>query len=306
MKVIEAGIQAARTFPIKENVRLFTSAVRRVAAAGRPSDKWASTGIVQYQLALKMLANHVGGIERWLPASSSAAEAARALQQRFQPTQMDLTPGPKEMLKQLSRAKVFFPRYGYGETDCQHGLCPPAPLPRGVKCPSCGHIPDIEVEGCGDMPVEVRGLAQALMDATVDGQALCKLNSINSGLVNFYERPSGTTHLGLHFDSPHHFEQPIYSIRLSGRARLAFCACHCGQGAYGTEGSKRADFPIHFEVPLLPGCLTEMSGFAARALKHAVLPDKEAGRTVSVVLRHIHESLLTPQWLANNKITRGI
>ena len=52
MKVIEAGIQAARTFPIKENVRLFTSAVRRAAAAVRPGDKWAPTGIVQYQLTL--------------------------------------------------------------------------------------------------------------------------------------------------------------------------------------------------------------------------------------------------------------
>ena len=79
--------------------------------------------------------------------------------------------------------------------------------------------------------------------------------------------------------------------------------------AYGSTGQHRIDFPIYFEVPLLPGCLTEMDGFSAKALQHAVLPGDEPGRTVSLVLRNIHASLLTnnangDDWCENNSIRR--
>mmetsp|Transcript_39294 Transcript_39294/g.78508 ORF Transcript_39294/g.78508 Transcript_39294/m.78508 type:complete len:1413 (-) Transcript_39294:686-4924(-) len=321
MQAIEADIQEARKNP-RTGVPPFTAKVKKVAAAVQPDGEWASTGLVQYQLPATALNALVGAIDQWLPvtASSSIAQAKQALHQHFRPVQIDFAPksDPKRSeadhdAKQMTRAKVFWGRYGYGQTECKNGLCSPAPLQQEGPCPKCGHVPDVDTKCCNDIPHDVRAVAQSLMDATVDGNPLCKLRSINSALLNIYEKRVGpTSMLGQHFDSPHHFNRPIYTIRLLRPAMLSFVTGGL-MTVYGAKDEplkpNRSNFPIYFEVPLLPGCLTEMDGFSARALEHAVLPGDEPGRTVSLVLRNIHDSLLTKNvsgddWLENNSIRR--
>ena len=314
VQTIEMGIKAARKNP-RTDVPPFTAAVRSKAAKHSPDDPWVSAGLVQYQLPATALATLQASVDQWLPvtASASIAQAKQALHQHFRLAQIDLSPDSKKIAeaereaKPMTRAKIFWARYGYGETECEHGLCSPAPLQNAGPCPSCGHKPDVDAACCDDMPIGVRAVAQALMDATVDTQPLCKLSSINSALLNIYEKKAGpTSMLGQHFDSPHHFSRPIYTIRLLRPATLSFVTGGL-MTAYGASGQPRIDFPIYFQIPLLPGCLTEMSGFSASALLHAVLPGSESGRTVSLVLRNIHDSLLSassPMWLARNKIAR--
>ena len=42
---------------------------------------------------------------------------------------------------------------------------------------------EVQTDGCADLPLPVRQLAQFLMDATIDGKPLCNLPSINSALL---------------------------------------------------------------------------------------------------------------------------
>jgi len=201
----------------------------------------------------------------------------------------------------VTRLKLFWGKYGYdkdpvtGEKkpNAAHGLCEPAMLPSGqTTCPQCGHEPHVVTSCCNDMPPAVRNFAQVLMDATVDGERLCKLAAINSALANVYIGNSGTSLLGQHFDSPHHFNRPIYSLRLHQPATLAFVTGGI-RSAYGVDDKHREDYPIYFQVPLAVNCLTEMDGFAARALMHAVIHDEAVKQpTWSLILRNIHGGLL--------------
>ena len=51
--------------------------------------------------------------------------------------------------------------------------------------------------------------------------------------------------------------------------------------------------------------MPEMTGFAANVLQHCVRFGDEVGASASLVLRHIHTSLLTPAWLSQNKARRN-
>ena len=235
----------------------------------------------------------------------------------------------------LSRVKLFYPKYGYGsDGGAKHGMCKAAPIPQNQKCQGCKNKADVTVAECNDMPKYITCFATDLLHATErpvspdadateraessDGR-ICKLKSINSALVNLYLKPvAGTSLLKRHYDSPHIFARPIYTLRLLEPATLSFATGGMRNVEYLTKDSMvkangketgevripmRA-YPIYFDIPLPRGCLTEMSGFAANVLQHFVRQTADAVPTASLVLRHIHKSLLDEKWVTSNSVLR--
>ena len=76
------------------------------------------------------------------------------------------------------------------------------------------------------MPGYIKSFASDLLHATERAESsdgrICKLDSINSALVNLYLHKSGSTALGRHYDSPHIFKRPILSLRLFNACELSF------------------------------------------------------------------------------------
>jgi len=210
----------------------------------------------------------------------------------------------------VARIKCLWPKYQYGKGGgCKHGMCSPAALPDGAtKCKACGNSPQVTVGGCDNMPTWVKSFALDLMHATTaDGEKVCKLSDINAALLNIYLKNQGSSYgLGRHFDSPHIFDRPIYTLRFLRPGVLSFVPGGLRQNALAVmpPNPRSAGFPIYFEIPLSRGCLTEMTGFAANVLQHCVRFGDEVGASASLVLRHIHTSLLTPAWLSQNEARR--
>ena len=258
----------------------------------------------------------ISGLE---PLSGATKETYTALHGLADET-IDMSRGKKD---KVMRVKLFYPKYKYGnDGGAKHGMCMAAALLRD-KCPGCHNAPVVTVAKCNAMPDYIKSFASNLLDATEraespDGDAteraespgglICKLDSINSALVNLYLRQSGSTVLGRHYDSPHIFARPIYTLRLLRPATLSFVTGGLRLNVpYLTEDRphvKKCAYPIYFDIPLPRGCLTEMSGFAANVLEHCVRLTADDGPTASLVLRHIHESLLGDAWVASNSVAR--
>ena len=102
-------------------------------------------------------------------------------------------------------------------------------------------------------------------------------------------------------------DRPIYTLRLLREATLSFVTGGLRMNTpylrHDGKSAKQDDYPIYFDISLPRGCLTEMKGFAANVLEHCVRVDGDEP-TASLVLRHIHESLLGSAWLDNNRVTR--
>ena len=200
------------------------------------------------------------------------------------------------------RTKYFFPTYGYGQgTELpKNGWCPRAPLKDPTKaCKLCGGMQKVSSRQCNDMPSWLKTAAR-----TVLGTDLAEgLDCINQVVMNVYHKP-GAKLIG-HYDSAHVFREPIVSLRLIEAAELSFGVMNCPSMISKQDSNGRSDKPRLFAIPLPRGVLTRMEGFAARTVKHAIMP-VERGPTASIIFRQLHEELLSTTedkaWLSRNRV----
>lgn len=291
----------ASSFPTEDACSALTQRVRDQLARGSSPD--IPLGVTQWLLPSAQY-EQVEAILRRLEVSEDLATALQEL--GLAGETIDITPKGSAT---PSRLKLFHPLYGYGEgKGAKHGMCRPNPIPTGSKCNACGNAPIVEVGGCNDIPDDIKAFASVLMNAKEDGADMCKLPSINSALVNLYWKNAGAgSLLGEHYDSSHTFARPVYTLRLLSPGLLTFVTGGFqGRSPYlRTDHEKGKGFPIYFNIPLPRGCLTEMTDFAANVLQHCVRRVCERP-TASLVLRHIHESLLGDIWVRNNRIGRSL
>ena len=155
--------------------------------------------------------------------------------------------------------------------------------------------------GCNDMPEWLAQLARTVLEMpVVEG-----LDCINQVVINAYLK-QGAKLLG-HYDSPHLFRRPIVSLRLLSACELSFGTFPC-PSFISKAVNGRSEKPRLFAIPLPRGAITRMEGFAARAVRHGIMPVEE-GPTASIIFRQVHEKLLMQTeedqaWLERNRIAR--
>jgi len=204
------------------------------------------------------------------------------------------------------RVKLFFPMYGYGaNTELpRNGWCDAAPLADPMKpCERCKGRQVVTAKGCNDMPPWLRQTAREVLTTPVERGLDC----INQVVINGYLKRGAK--LNGHFDSPHLFRRPIVSLRLLSACELSFGVFPCPSGVSKEDQNGRSDKPRLFAIPQPRGTLTRMEDFAARAVRHAILPTMEDGPTASIIFRQVHDELLTQSeedraWLRRNRIVR--
>ncbi|UPR01697.1 RNA demethylase [Chloropicon primus] len=103
---------------------------------------------------------------------------------------------------------------------------------------------------------------------------------INSSAINIYH--DGSEGIQSHYDDDSRFARPIVSLRTFSDSRLSF-----GTKFFGyVNGS--------FFVPMPRGCITVMEekGYAANGIKHSVRAVDMTGKSVAIILRHVHHSCM--------------
>ena len=276
--------------------------------------EYRSLGLTQYLLDTSTEpVKSLEGVVRQVaedPRCSSDAGARQVLRERQIQGVNTVNISQLSQSTTVARIKALWPNYDFGKgASPRHAMCKPAPAPQG--CKACDGKQQVTVDGCDDIPDWVSSFATAILHATESKTLICKLSSINAALLNIYFKNQGSNyHLGLHNDSSHVFERFIYTLRLLSPAILSFATGGLRSNALAVKAqepkAKGAGFPVYFDIPLPHGCLTEMTDFAANVLQHCVRPAPGTdGPSASLVLRHIHESLLSPGWLARNKVTHS-
>lgn len=99
---------------------------------------------------------------------------------------------------------------------------------------------------------------------------------VNSAVINDY-RPGGC--IVSHIDPVHIFDRPIVSVSFMSDSVLSF-------GCKFSFKPIRASKPV-FCLPLLRGCVTVLSGFAADEITHCVRPEDTIARRAVIILRRV-------------------
>jgi hypothetical protein len=119
-----------------------------------------------------------------------------------------------------------------------------------------------------------------MIQQPLEESKLLEKDFMNSAAINYYH--DGSEGIQSHFDEDERFDRPVFSLRMFSDSRLSF----------GTK--TQAYLNGAFFVPMPRGCITvmESNGFAANGIKHSVRPYDMTGKSVALMLRHVHAHLL--------------